>query len=222
MNHAFIIYCHPHSKSHNAKILKRVVDTLEKQHVSYDLLDLYQSDFTVFLTEKEYERMAITKERVTEPDVLAMQERITKASHLIFIYPVWWYNMPAKLKGFMDRVFSNGFAYQFKQTPSWQLLGARCLSFFPGIRYCFQPYSVHGFLKDKKALIFRTYGGPPLGRRFFGDTPKVLEQAILRFCGLTDITIHELYNVDKKEVFTKEKERVYLNGVEKIVEILAV
>lgn len=126
--------------------------------------------------------------------------------------------MPATLKGYMDRVFTNGFAYKFFPTPKWMLLGASILSYIPGLRYLMQPISAQGFLKGKKGIIFRTYGGPSLGRRVFGNSAhKVLEQNILRFCGITDIRVHELYNVDKSK-FTPEKEQKYLNQVEVICE----
>src|SRR5690606_19127786 len=39
------------------------------------------------------------------------QERLKKADHLIFIFPIWWDLMPAATKGFVDRVMSPGFAY---------------------------------------------------------------------------------------------------------------
>lgn len=47
-------------------------------------------------------------------DVYKAQELITKADHLVFVFPLWWYNMPAKLKSFMEQVFVSGFAFKYK------------------------------------------------------------------------------------------------------------
>jgi len=44
-------------------------------------------------------------------DVLAEQARLDRADALVLVYPVFWWSMPAQLKGWIDRVFSNGWAY---------------------------------------------------------------------------------------------------------------
>ena len=44
-------------------------------------------------------------------DVLAEQAKVIAADLVIFQFPVWWFSMPAILKGWVDRVFSRGFAY---------------------------------------------------------------------------------------------------------------
>lgn len=47
-----------------------------------------------------------------EIDLLEAQEKIRWAEHLVWIYPVWWGSVPALLKGFIDRVFLPGFAFE--------------------------------------------------------------------------------------------------------------
>lgn len=210
-----IIYCHPSHNSHSGKILEQVKASLDKKHKKYEVIDLYKEDFQAYLTKTEHERIQ-KRERLTENDVEAMQKKITEASTLIFIYPVWWYGMPARLKGFMDRVFTSGFAYRFKKVNWIMLFGADICSRIPGVRYLLQPYSAQGNLKGKKALIFRTYGGPKLGKRLFGNMPAKLEHAILRFCGITNIKTHELFNIDKSQ-YTQEYEDRYMQKVNKLV-----
>ncbi|ESQ93036.1 hypothetical protein ABAC460_01925 [Asticcacaulis sp. AC460] len=46
-----------------------------------------------------------------EPDLAAVQISIQWASHLVLVYPMWQFNIPALLKGFCERVFTPGFAY---------------------------------------------------------------------------------------------------------------
>ncbi|MDR6572219.1 NAD(P)H dehydrogenase (quinone) [Curtobacterium sp. 320] len=44
-------------------------------------------------------------------DVVAEQRRIDRATDLVLVFPVWWWSLPALLKGWIDRVFVNGWAY---------------------------------------------------------------------------------------------------------------
>ncbi|SFS40014.1 NAD(P)H-dependent oxidoreductase [Halostagnicola kamekurae] len=48
-----------------------------------------------------------------EADLADAQRRIEWADHLALVYPNWWATMPARLKGFFDRVFTSGFAFSF-------------------------------------------------------------------------------------------------------------
>lgn len=54
-----------------------------------------------------------------EPDLLVAQEKIKWANHIVWIYPVWWGSYPAIMKGFIDRVFLPGFAFQKKENSVW-------------------------------------------------------------------------------------------------------
>lgn len=54
-----------------------------------------------------------------EPDLLDAQQKIKWADHLVWIYPVWWGGLPALLKGFIDRVFLPGFAFQKRENSVW-------------------------------------------------------------------------------------------------------
>jgi NAD(P)H dehydrogenase (quinone) len=51
------------------------------------------------------------EEQAAEPDIIEAQERIRWADHLVFVYPLWDYMIPALLKGFLERTFTRGFAY---------------------------------------------------------------------------------------------------------------
>ncbi|MBS0191012.1 MAG: NAD(P)H-dependent oxidoreductase [Phycisphaerales bacterium] len=49
-----------------------------------------------------------------EPDLLAAQESMRWAQHLVFIYPTWWGSLPALMKGFIDRTFLPEFAFRYR------------------------------------------------------------------------------------------------------------
>jgi NAD(P)H dehydrogenase (quinone) len=54
-----------------------------------------------------------------EPDLLESWEKIKWAEHLVFVFPIWWGGMPAMLKGFFDRLFLPGFAFQYRENSVW-------------------------------------------------------------------------------------------------------
>ena len=109
---AFIVYCHPSENSFTRHIrdafMKGVTDAGHECVVS----DLYKMDFQTDMTEAEYLRDAHyrTTPDVAE-DVRAEQEKINASDAIVFIYPVFWSEAPAKLVGWFDRVWSYGFAY---------------------------------------------------------------------------------------------------------------
>ena len=49
-------------------------------------------------------------------DVKMEQEKVNRADVLAFIYPVWWSDCPAKLKGWFDRVWTYGYAYLYDES----------------------------------------------------------------------------------------------------------
>lgn len=55
------------------------------------------------------------EEQPLEPDLVAAQETIRWADHLVFAYPIWWGAVPALLKGFIDRTFLPGFAFKYRE-----------------------------------------------------------------------------------------------------------
>ncbi len=210
-----IVYCHPHGDSHNRRTLDAVISGLKARDTAYEVIDLYATAFEPALKAAEYARMFVERAPGLDPDVRDLQAKVAAARNLVFIYPVWWYGMPALLKGFVDRVFTAGFAYRFR--PYTRLIGAAgtVVSFIPGLRYLIQPFAVHGLLKGKRAYLFRSYGGARLGRRMFGNAPAALENVVLRFCGITRITIRELYGVHLP-TFTPACEARYLRDAERL------
>lgn len=58
------------------------------------------------------DRALFLNEAPPPADVLAEQARIDRADTLVLVYPIYWWSMPGQLKGWIDRVFTNGFAYE--------------------------------------------------------------------------------------------------------------
>jgi len=111
-----IVYCHPSKRSYTYEILGKVVASLEKEGISYEISDLYAMNFQTDMSEEEYNREGFANLELPIPeDVKAEHQKIEAADCVIFLYPVWWSDCPAKLKGWFDRVLSVGYAYGYEE-----------------------------------------------------------------------------------------------------------
>lgn len=161
-----IIYANPKKEGHCATILDTVVSELNAKKVKFELVDLYNVSFDVKLKAEEEKKLTACE------DVLFYQDLVKRADKLIFIYPIWWNNMPAILKGFMDRVFSAKFAFKYKKV------------FGFGVPI--------GLLKGKCALVFVTSGSPKFIFNFvqMRRGVRVFTHDILSFCGVKSKSFH--------------------------------
>ncbi|SHM10206.1 NAD(P)H-dependent oxidoreductase [Flavobacterium saccharophilum] len=112
-----IIYAHPSKKSYTFQVLEHLKSQILKQNWNLEISDLYANNFQSDMSEQEYEREGFAKtELPISNDVLDEHAKIEKADCIIFLYPVWWSDCPAKLKGWFDRVYSVGYAYGQNET----------------------------------------------------------------------------------------------------------
>lgn len=104
-----------------------------------------------------------------EQDLLAAQQKIKWADHLVIIYPLWWGGMPALLKGFFDRTFLPGFAFQKRENSVWW----------------------DKYLKGKSARVITTMDQPPWYHWLVYGKPahKAMKKMILGFCGIKPVRI---------------------------------
>lgn len=107
-----IVYSHPSKKSYTFQVLEHLKSQILKQNWNLEISDLYAMNFQSDMSEEEYEREGFAKtELPISQDILAEHAKIEKADCIVFLYPVWWSDCPAKLKGWFDRVYSVGYAY---------------------------------------------------------------------------------------------------------------
>ena len=108
----FIVYCYPSEDSLTREVRDSFIAGLEHSGHSYILSDLYKMRFNSEISEEEYHREAYYRRALPVPDdVRAEQEKINASDGIAFIYPIFWTDGPAKLKGWFDRVWTYGFAY---------------------------------------------------------------------------------------------------------------
>jgi NAD(P)H dehydrogenase (quinone) len=109
---AFIVYAHPSEDSFTRRIRDAFIGGLESSGHEHVISDLYKMNFPSDMSEEEYRREAFYLRDAPLPiDVLGEQEKINSSDAIVFIYPVFWSEAPAKLVGWFDRVWTYGFAY---------------------------------------------------------------------------------------------------------------
>jgi len=108
----FIVYAHPSEDSFTKHVKDSFIKGLEVANHSYILSDLYKMAFSADMSEAEYIRESNYRNDLPLfDDVIAEQVKINNSDAIVFIYPVFWTEAPAKLVGWFNRVWTYGFAY---------------------------------------------------------------------------------------------------------------
>ena len=108
----FIVYCHPSRDSFTYEVYRSFERGLRDAGHEIIISDLYEMDFKTDMSEEEYLRETYYKaDGIKSEDVLAEQDKIRNSDAIVFIYPVFWTEAPAKLVGWFDRIWTTGFAY---------------------------------------------------------------------------------------------------------------
>ena len=114
--HVYIVFAHPSEDSFNRDILNMFTKGLRDASHTYEIGDLYRMDFESEMDLEQYHReVGLDPDAPIPDDVRVEQEKIDRADALAFIYPVWWSDCPAKLKGWFDRVLTYGYAYFYDE-----------------------------------------------------------------------------------------------------------
>lgn len=182
-----IIYAHPNRNSLNHAILESVIKGLKETGHNFEVIDLYAEKFNpVLVFDEVHKRRDLWKDPYTEK----YRKQMEQADILIFIYPIWWYGLPAILKGFIDRVFSSGFAFQYE-------------GMIP-----------KGLLRKKSAWVIYTIDSPNFYIRWFRKNAEwtVMRDAILKFCGIKKIKRTKLTSVKQTTYEARRKwlQKIYL------------
>ena len=177
MKRFFIVYGHYDDNSFNAAIRDIFIESAQDSGHHIDLLDLYKENFNPVFAGEE-----------PDTEVLDHRKRIEACDTIVLIAPIWNFRMPAILEGWIDKVLAPPWAFTFKQ-----LVG----------NYGFPL----GNLKDKKAIIFCTYGSPRLAiTTFFLNLPiRRLKRGVFHICGIRNIIYKRYFAVPFVEKKTRMK-----------------
>lgn len=157
MMNVLIINGHPRKGSLTEALVNSYVKGAEEAGVHVRKLRLYDLSFNPNVTDFS------PRTQLVENDIKRSQELIVWAHHIVFVYPIWWGTMPALLKGFIDRVFTAGFAFQ-------DIEG--------GTGYA-------PLLRGKSAQIITTMDTPLWVYKWINHSPghNAMRKATLQFCG---------------------------------------
>ncbi|XP_019327592.1 PREDICTED: ribosyldihydronicotinamide dehydrogenase [quinone] isoform X2 [Aptenodytes forsteri] len=122
-----IVYAHQEPKSLNGSLKRVAVEELSKQGCSVTVSDLYAMQFEPRATRNDIvgclhnseefnygvETWEAYKRGGLSSDLIEEQKKVQEADLLIFQFPLYWFSMPAIMKGWMDRVLVQGFAHEF-------------------------------------------------------------------------------------------------------------
>jgi NAD(P)H dehydrogenase (quinone) len=108
MNH-LIVVAHPSETSFTMSLTRGYAAELEMLGHTQHTCDLYRMGFDPILSAQEL--VPVSADHPARADVVKAQNDIRSADVLTVIYPLWWMSMPAMMKGYIDRVFARGFAY---------------------------------------------------------------------------------------------------------------
>ena len=120
-----LVFAHPEPASFSAALKNEAVATLAQSGHAVTVSDLYAMGWNPALGSDEFahdradaDYLDLSREQEHAhrndshaADVRAEQAKVAAADLVLFHFPVWWFGMPAILKGWVDRVFARGFAY---------------------------------------------------------------------------------------------------------------
>ncbi|MFA6599799.1 MAG: NAD(P)H-dependent oxidoreductase [Candidatus Omnitrophota bacterium] len=166
-----MIYCHPNPKSFCRAILDVLVEEFKRfGQNEIRIRDLYALGFDPVLRAADFEAFAGGQ---VPRDIQIEQEHILWAGRLIWIYPLWWQGLPAVMKGYVDRVFVNGFAHEEGPQGPRGLLTDKQNFWITTMGAPTAVYETLGLMRSMQQTIDDGIGGycgmPSLGHKYFGN-----------------------------------------------------
>lgn len=189
MKKILIINGHPNPYSFNFAIAEQYQKGALASGANVETITIASLNFNPNL------QFGYQKRTELEPDLLDAWKKIQNADHLVWIHPVWWGGLPAITKGFIDRLFLPGMAFQYRENSVWW----------------------DKLLKGKTAHIITTLDQPGWYYRFVYARPSVnqLKKCILQFCGIKPVKVRYIGIIKTADEEQREKwlQKVYTYGL---------
>lgn len=187
--HVLVINGHPRKNSLSAALTEAYAEGAQQAGAELKILIVADLNFNLHVIQPSPHLQEL------EPDIVHAQELICWADHVVFIYPTWWGTMPALLKGFVDRVFISGFAFE-------EIEG--------GTGYA-------PLLTGRTAQVITTMDTPPLVYKLIYRAPgnNAMNRSLLGFCGFVMLPALNFGTVRHSTQLTRERWllKVYRQGL---------
>jgi NAD(P)H dehydrogenase (quinone) len=167
-----VVVAHSSPTSFTRQLADRFAAGARGAGAAVEVADLYAEGFDPLLREPDLAQFSGGR---MPDDVLREQERVDRSDALVLAFPVYWWSFPAMLKGWVDRVWSQGWAYTFT------------------------PERSRGLLPDKPVLLLASAGSRASTYRRYGYDGAMRTQidvGVLGYGGLTDVTSEFFHEVD--------------------------
>lgn len=185
------VLAHPLPDSFAASVHRTAVAALRRAGHTVTETDLYAEGFEPALTAAE--RAAYFDPNYDTGAVQPLVARLRASQGLVLTYPHWWFDSPAILKGWFDRVWAPGVAFRHDRA------GGR----------------IEPLLKDlRKVAVLTSFGSPWWLAELYMRNParRILKSALLAACApQAQLTYLALYDMDRA---TAEARRLHLERVE--------
>lgn len=181
-----VLLAHPRTSSFTGALADAYAAGLKESNHSVERSDLYVERFDPLFHPEDYGQFAQGGPLQPPVDVQREQARLLRNDALALVFPIWWWSFPAILKGWVDRVFTEGWAYRF------------------------QPDKVDGLLQIKKVVLLGSAGSTAASYRRYGyqgAMQRAIDVGIFGYCGIKDVELHIFPAVDS----APEKRPEYLS-----------
>ncbi|MCQ4086225.1 NAD(P)H oxidoreductase [Saccharibacillus sp. JS10] len=184
-----IVVSHPRTDSLTFQAAQRFAQGLTDAGHTYEILDLHRIGFDPLLQGIDEPAQHNTPNHNFSPQVEAEMERLRKHDAITFVFPIWWWHLPAMLKGYIDRVMNNGFAYGTNQLHHQKILWL----------------ALAGVSKEQ------------MDKRNYGESIQtLLNIGIADYCGVSNSKVEFLYETEDNEPehYRLLLEQAYRSGLE--------
>jgi len=174
-----IINGHPDSESFNASLAESYYKGAKKSSSEVSIINIRDLKFNPNLEFGYREKSEL------EPDLLLTIEKLKKADHLVWIFPIWWYGYPALMKGFVDRAFLPGITFKYEKGKSMP----------------------NRLLKGKSARIIVTADTPKWYNALIMKNPAInqFKKGTLQFCGINPVKVTYISPIKDSTIEFRQK-----------------
>lgn len=174
--HALIVVSHPNPKSLTHAVAKRIVDGVISSNPenSAEIADLAAENFDPRFSTSDIS--VLYRQQEPSAEITAEHARIDRSDALVLVYPIYWWSMPGLLKGWIDRVFTNGWAYDD----------------IPNSKIVKKLRRLHVHLVALGGADMRTYAR----HGYFGSMKNQIDHGIFDYCGARVATSELLLQSD--------------------------
>lgn len=192
IKNALIVTAHPIDNSLSHTLAARIAGKLREEGTQVEIADLHAEGFNPSMTRADLDLYHGDPSALPD-DILREQQCVERADMLVFVFPVYWWSVPALLKGWFDRVLTLNWAYKVADDGR-----------------------IVGNLRDVPVRLIATGGSDLTGFDKHGYSTAIQTQIIegvFGFCGLKNVKLDILYQADTA---TPEQVEDFLKGLENL------